>query len=394
MVINKYVGKGYEYLMLIMGACFAVYFNAKNKIYTHNEESLILFGTVAYLLALSGFFQQHQELTRFAPTMEIYLKALLPLLLFPVFYFAGIKKVEVIAYSVAVAAFIACGASIIDFISGHPRGHRLHGSPIIFGDLAMLFGVLSFVFSVKFYKKKSFPVFLLAAIVGIAASLFSGSRGGWIVLAILLPFLLSFLRRAERRKAGLVFMVVCLVLLVVVSSTENTIKLRIYYAWDELIKIASDDTYASGSLGQRLELWKISWQMFLSNPIFGIGVGEFYALKNNLFISGDISAQVDRFKHSHNEYISILSTMGIVGFAFYVFFFAWLWRCFYRAILTNIFELKLLGVAGVSTILCYLGFSLSESFLSTHLGSGVFYFLMTFYIYLMSQIKTKVARNT
>ena len=75
LVTNKYVGKGYESLVLVIGACFAIYSNIKNKIYSYDEEKLILFGVAAYLLALSGFFQQHHELTRFGPSMESYLKA-------------------------------------------------------------------------------------------------------------------------------------------------------------------------------------------------------------------------------------------------------------------------------------------------------------------------------
>ncbi len=75
--------------------------------------------------------------------------------------------------------------------------HRAVGSvgkPIMFGDVAMISGVLSFT-AINHFKKHKLPVNLLphfAIIMGISASFLSGSRGGWIFLpfaALIILFL-------------------------------------------------------------------------------------------------------------------------------------------------------------------------------------------------------------
>jgi len=92
-----------------------------------------------------------------------------------------------------------------------------------------------------------------------------------------------------------------------------------------------------------------------------------------------------KYKHSHNEYLGILSGMGLVGVLFYMFFFGWLIQTFKKAIKSDNQQIKAIGLAGVSLIFCYLDFSLSESFLSSKLGSVAFYLLITYFIYYLNK---------
>lgn len=385
LVMGKYIGKGYEHFLLLIGLFSVLYTNWKGLVYSQREERLVLFGVLAYLLALTGFFHQDNELTRFAPAMDGALKALIPLVLFSLLYVTQIKKVSVLFWSCGLAVVIAFIMTLIAVSQGLPRGGgALHGAAIIFGNLAMLFGVLCFIFSAYFFRNRLFFVFLFLGLLGVTVSLFSGTRGGWIVL-ITLPFvLIPFIAKQFQIKIIVAILGIILLFASMVFLTDNNIKDRLLTAYFEIIQMLSSGHFTSGSLGLRLELWRASFLAFLSSPFFGIGVGEFYAFKHALFEEGKIPANILTFKHSHSEYFSILSNMGLLGVTFYIVFFVWLWRLFLKAASSKIKEVKFLGLAGISTIVCYLDFSLSESFFSSHLGSGAFYFLMTLFIYFIN----------
>lgn len=385
LVAGKYIGKGYEHFLLFIGIFSVLYTNWKGVLYASSEERLVLFGVLAYLLALTGFFYQDSELTRFAAAMDNFLKALIPLVLFSLLYVAKVKKINVIFWGCGLATVVAAVMTWVAILQGLPRGGgALHGAAIIFGNLAMLFGVLSFVFATYYLKHKLFFLFLFFGLLGVSASLFSGTRGGWIVL-VTLPFvLIPFIPKSFRLKTVMVIVGTALLLLSVLFFTDNSIKNRLFEAYSEISQMLSSGSFSAGSLGIRLELWNASFMAFLSSPLFGIGVGEFYAFKHGLFESGKIPENILTFKHSHSEYFSILSNMGLVGVVFYTVFFIWLWRNFLKAAYSKIKEVRLLGLAGISTIVCYLDFSLSESFFSSHLGAGAFYFLMTLFIYFIN----------
>lgn len=395
LVAGKYIGKGYEYFLLFIGMFSVFYTNWKGLLYKPTEEKLVLFGVLAYLLALMGFFSQDSELTRFAPAMENFLKALIPLILFSILYVTKIKKINVLFWGCALAVAIASLMTVIALIQNLPRGGgSLHGAAIIFGNLSMLFGVLCFIFSTYYFRQKLFYIFLIMGLLGIMASLFSGTRGGWLVL-ITLPFvLIPFTSKQYRIKTVIALIGVALLLFIIVFFTENNIKNRLVAAYIEVYQMLSSGQFSAGSLGLRLELWRASFMAFLSNPIFGIGVGEFYSFKLGLLELGKVPASITAFKHSHSEYFSILSSMGLLGIIFYTVFFVWLWRIFVKAARSEVKEVKCLGIAGVSTIVCYLDFSLSESFLSSHLGAGAFYFLMTLFIYFINRYSQENSYET
>lgn len=392
LISGKYIGKNYEHFVLLVGMFSVLYTNWHGVLYQKTEEQLVLFGILTYLLALTGFFSQTDDLTRFAPVMEVYLKSLIPLVLLSMLYLAKIKNINILFFGVALGIGVASFMTVFAVLQNLPRGGgTLHGAAIIFGNLSMLLGVLNIVFAFYYFSKSNrlFYFFLLMGGLGIIASLFSGTRGGWIVL-VTLPFvLIPFVSKQYRIKVIVVTAGIMLLGLSFIFLTENMMKTRLFQAYTEVSQMLSSGEFSSGSLGLRFELWRASFLAFLSSPFVGIGVGEFYAFKLGLINLGELPKNIASFKHSHNEYFSILSGMGLVGIIFYTVFFVWLWRIFSKAALSTIKEVKYLGFAGISTIVCYLDFSLSESFLTSHSGIGAFYFLMTLFIYFINQYSNK-----
>ena len=394
MVYEKYFAKGYIHLILLVGFGFIIYSNYKKVIFNEDEEKLILFGVMIFVLALLGFFQQTPGLTRFDSVVDNYLKALLPLSLIPLFYFSKLNGYKLIITSLVLASLVAFGLSIYGEYQNMPRGGgSFHGSAIIFGDLAMLFALLSGLFGFYFYKTKQYlfaTLLLMSFVFSLYSSFSSGTKGGVIAL-LSLPFVVAPV--IQDKKARIIFIGVILSLLAIaialLFSTENLLKVRMIIAWTELLQIFNGD-FSGPSLGFRVQIWLVAWQAFLSSPAFGIGIGEFYAFKLSLINAGLASADIETYKHAHSEYFTILSSMGLAGVVLYIWFFKWLLSYFYRHAISTSYEIKFLGIAGLITIMCYLDFSLSESFLSSHLGGAVFFSIVSLLIYSLNTLKVKV----
>ncbi|MEA3404416.1 MAG: O-antigen ligase family protein [Pseudomonadota bacterium] len=389
LVYENYFAKAYVSFVILFGFLFVLYFNYKKIIFSKDEETFIGFGVLIYLVALSGFFQQTPELTRFGPAMEGYLKALVPLGLIPILHFLKVRNLNFYFVTLALACLTAFGSSFLGVAEGFRRGGGdVHGSAIIFGDLAMLFGLLSCVIALYFFKLRKhllLYVFLFIGALGIISSLLSGSRGGWLAI-FTVPFLfLLFLEEKRHRHLFLGLFLVVIIVLVSIGMSVDNISSRVHAFWRELEQLLFLFKLSGGSLGARIQMWEVALQAFLSSPVFGIGVGEFFAYKANLILNGEASVKIERFKHAHNEYLTILSSMGLVGIAAFFFMFRWLWRYFSKAIKSSVLEKKILGLSGLVVIVCMIDFSLSESFLSSHLGGAAFYFLIALFIYLISQ---------
>ncbi|MBT3207439.1 MAG: hypothetical protein HN704_10730 [Bacteroidetes bacterium] len=76
--------------------------------------------------------------------------------------------------------------------------------------------------------------------------------------------------------------------------------------------------YQFGSSLERVDLWSKSMEMYRENPYYGVGIGNW---KINLPNYGTDELRSNEgeifFQRAHNEFIGILSEIGIIGFLFY-----------------------------------------------------------------------------
>lgn len=396
LVTEKYTAKTYVHIFMLFGFVAIILANRKREIFSKNAETIIRFGLLAYLLVLTGYFYQHPELTRFGKSVESQLGHLLPLMIFPILYWLrSYITLNFYAWCLVLASITSVFITVVSymyvvpnldgyFAIAHRAGGQLHGSPIIFGNLSLLFGVLAFVLSIYFYKKDKFLFVILIAsgVMGLISSLLSGSRGGWIVLATLPFFIIPVLNFKKPYHLLIIYFTMLVVFVFVTLNLSESMLHRVELMIEEVNLVFSDPNYHGGSLGSRLVFWQVAWQAFISSPLLGIGAGEFYAFKQNLIIQGLVPLDLSSFKHAHNEYLSILSSYGLVGLFFYTVFIFWLFLLFKKYLKSSILRIRQVGLQGMVIIFCYLEFSLTESFLSSQLGLAAFYFLITFLIFI------------
>lgn len=70
---------------------------------------------------------------------------------------------------------------------------------------------------------------------------------------------------------------------------------------------------ADNNVGQRLEMWRAAWHLFLRHPLLGVGTGAYQAQSRELASEHDIAAFVGTYDHPHNDYLNALASAGIVG---------------------------------------------------------------------------------
>ena len=83
--------------------------------------------------------------------------------------------------------------------------------------------------------------------------------------------------------------------------------------WDRIDSITDDSTMESGTAGQRMFTWGIGWEMFLANPVFGVGqanfpwtIGEY--LGGRTWQTKSLSG-----RQAHSLYFTLLPELGLLG---------------------------------------------------------------------------------
>jgi O-antigen ligase len=162
-------------------------------------------------------------------------------------------------------------------------------------------------------RQRSRWLYLVLMLVFAGGMILSGTRGSWAatVGAIFLVYL-------PRLKAKHYLTIGLAVALGVGVASQIPIVA-------EFVQYRTDSAVSTGGEG-RLAIWQVSWQMYLTSPIIGIGwrMGEFEMRLQDLERSRqDITWEADdgRFRPrvAHNIYLQTLLELGLIGFLFLMF---------------------------------------------------------------------------
>lgn len=178
-------------------------------------------------------------------------------------------------------------------------------------ELSLLVSLLVIIISIRYIRKEINLFYLiLLLILPTYYTIFSGSRmafGSFLILIMGLIF--SFKERLGVIKIIKYLFIISIFSLLVFIVLENTIVGERLLNTAEQSSEALIDNPAEGTIfeyyGDRGVYYILGWQIFLANPIFGIGLRNFI----------EYWSQV-----SHVEYMIQLSELGIIGFIIYVMF--------------------------------------------------------------------------
>lgn len=94
---------------------------------------------------------------------------------------------------------------------------------------------------------------------------------------------------------------------------HNELSNRIHVTFWELKNLSDKDYSNASSITMRFEYWKIAFNIFKNNPIIGVGTGDIQNEFKKSYAKMQSTLDTKYQRRSHNQYLTILATLGIIG---------------------------------------------------------------------------------
>ena len=170
--------------------------------------------------------------------------------------------------------------------------------------------------------------FAVTTIEMVAYVVYANSRGAWLGLTMGGLTSLAFFFKAgwpalkwglSRKRTGLLIFLLCIhVVLPHILPTPT--KLEVKYSE----RVASALNLTKGSARVRLAVWANSLDLIKDHPM-GVGINNWkvvYPKYTHSRMIDKVSSSETHFENAHNDYLQMISEVGIIGFAFYLWMLA------------------------------------------------------------------------
>ena len=272
---------------------------------------------------------------------------------------------------------------------------------IIFGDLALVMGVMSLAGIGWFKEKKQWLIIIpaLAFIAGIAASALSLSRGGWVALPFLLGLIIWYaFKSLSLKKGGGIFALLIIAIGSVYLIPQTGVQKRINLTKENINLYLNshdvNDESRATSIGKRFEMWKAARIIFYRNVYVGTGWGGYSDQVQDMIRKGEINKSVGKYYHPHNQYLSALAKGGVLGLLGIVILILIPMVVFYRSInFSSKVKIDRLALAGLILLVAYIFFGLSEAILERSRTIIFFSFYLVVFMSLTMNIRQKKNRD-
>lgn len=247
---------------------------------------------------------------------------------------------------------------------------------IHFGDFELLLGVLS-LFSINWLGRDE-PALkalkLLGLTAGLAASIASGSRGGWLAIPVFFAIFIYF--KAHKISPRMIAAAILSVTLTagLLYSFNSSLHQRVNQLIEEVT--FSEPNNRDTSTGARIQLYRAALEIFASNPVFGVGPQGFALEMQPMMEAGKITplaAELGRGE-VHNDVLSKVAGMGLFGLvAILAVYFVPL-KLFWQASKSPSRPVKQAGILGITFVCGFFVFGLTVEFLSLTMAVAFYSF--------------------
>ncbi len=254
-------------------------------------------------------------------------------------------------------------------------------NPITFGDLALCLALLALASGCGRPSPGAAAGAAVGVVAGLAASMLTGSRGGWIAVPVAIALLASERQLMSRRLALLLATLVCLLLALAWAIPATGVRGRIGVGISDVLLYWNGNRIAT-SLSVRLELWKAALMLIGEHPLAGLDTQAYKSQMRTWVALGQLHPSVfapPEPPHMHNDALQMLVTRGVPGFVAWVgtllaplLFFR---RHLQRARSGSAHYAAALG--GLLVVLAYICFGLTETIFWS-MRASLFYAQMVF----------------
>jgi O-antigen ligase len=204
---------------------------------------------------------------------------------------------------------------VIDiFIFQTDRAYGVYESPGLIAIQALLFAVVSAgALKLYFFKIQLRVFYSIGILLSLCALILSGSRSTYVTTVLLVLALLILIAKSKKF-IPVFFITVCTFSMLYGGSRfvservdSGLVELRSYLATPQT------ESLEFGSVGARLEMWKVSLLIAQDFPYFGVGWRNFQNSSKPYAEQKLVSPSATEHPHPHNMYLDTLVTTGVVG---------------------------------------------------------------------------------
>lgn len=354
-------------LLLFSPLCF---FLSGYSIVEKNNGLKALFALIATYFIYNFFILSQNEFDKLslATYRALFFWLLLPVSL--ILLLSRNIKLHHIALIFVLAATFSAYPILNDYFHGYRRGAS-SGHPIFWGNIALCSSMIVFALRNNFTNKYLKVFCYIAFVLGLTASFWSLTRGGWI--SIPLSIVCLFLTKSINKKQLVILFTLILAAVIFVPSINS----RLTTTFNNINASSQGMTVGlDNSTQARLDMWNVSLNFIKQNPIFGNGFSAYKNGTDKMLAEGKDVGLARNFDMPHNEFVHLLVSGGITSLILLLAILLALLNIF-----SNFRENSAFKVAGYLLIIQFLVFSLSEIFFSTKLTIIYFCLASAFIIY-------------
>ena len=231
-------------------------------------------------------------------------------------------------------------------------------NPIWFGNVSAISLYASLV--IFFILERGKKIWALCSIINALGIVLSASRGPYLAALIVFNAVLLTAFLKERLK-----ILIPLLMIIILGTIWFTpeFKQKFFVITDEIRGFFLSSEVKT-SIGARLGMWKLSFEMFKENPILGVGTGD-YELEVARRAEGSWSF-LKKYNQPHSIYFYFLALYGLIGVGVLFFlFFMWFKESLKRA--KDFGVSKAFGILASAVGLHYLLAGLTETLFKIHI---------------------------
>jgi O-antigen ligase len=220
------------------------------------------------------------------------------------------------------------------------------------------------------HAKVFFFSFMALAILGILLSI---SRTAWLGILVTTAIMAFLMKKSWK---------VLFITTLGTAAAGIAAYISIPFIHDRIRAIASDiSNFSAGvtatNIGERFLMWKAAILMFLSNPLMGVGTGNYVPTMTAYVNAGRFPETLLQYNQPHNMYFFALATNGLIGLAALLYI-------FYRILKITVpltqsaggEKGRLFAFLAVATAIHFLIAGLTDSFFNIQILRYAFAFIM------------------
>jgi len=237
--------------------------------------------------------------------------------------------------------------------------------------IAMYTAVSFLLFSSRRHALRYKIFFYAFLILGGVSVLLSLSRTAWLGIFLTTSILTAVVVKKKKILfAVLACMLATVALLYFLNQIVHT---RLNSIVSDISQFSAGET--GTSLGARFLMWKAAFMMFLSNPLIGVGTGDYVPTMTAYVNGGVFPGVLLEFNQPHNIYLFALATNGLLGLSalLYVFYRG---LSFALPLVKNEGGKRLFAFVAVATIVHFMIAGLTDSFFNIQILRYTFAFVM------------------